>query len=322
MITSYLFTRSKSVIDFELICFPRAYGGLGLINPEKMAQAMNGKSIARMIAHSGDLGTAFKLQLIRVTADQGADIFRLLAHGNWSGGGGSPRMPFQSPPFWRRIYDTCLNLNLTLTTDWNKYTDEQILMLPYDTPLICGTFSEKFGKRIRSTLPRLRIYLLRDILIFRPTQTQKFQFRNKEEGERLLQTRLLRLYPEWAADRSYHFRPNQDTGPYGAPRKAMTDLRRFWTNDVWPNAPAEFKERLQSIRTLPPGLRPMLPGGDGNFPTDSTFDLVLWDKMTLAGVECEQYTVRQGRIEGTKAHVLQPNWEEIRGLEECNSEER
>src|SRR5438045_7246821 len=44
--------------------------------------------------------------------------------------------------------------------------------------------------------------------------------------------------------------------------------------------------------------------------------------MTLAGVECEQYTVTQGRIEGTKAHVLQPNWEEIKGLEECNSEKR
>jgi hypothetical protein len=142
MITSYLFTRTRSIIDFELLCFPRSYGGLGLINPEKMTQAMNGKAIARMIAQSGDLGTAFKLQLIRVTAEQGADIFRLLAHGNWGGGGGSPRMPYQSLPFWRRIYDTCLNLNLMLTTDWEKYTDEEMLTLPYDTCDLRDLFRE------------------------------------------------------------------------------------------------------------------------------------------------------------------------------------
>jgi hypothetical protein len=96
-ITSEVFpNREKALIDFPLLCYPRNYGGLGLHNPEMMMLAMNGKAVARMMKDEGDLGTAFKLQLLRTITETGGDFFRLLARGKWAGA--SLRMPISAPP--------------------------------------------------------------------------------------------------------------------------------------------------------------------------------------------------------------------------------
>jgi hypothetical protein len=46
IIKPMLFRSTRSPINFKLICMPKSQGGLGLIQPEHMMQAMNGKVIA------------------------------------------------------------------------------------------------------------------------------------------------------------------------------------------------------------------------------------------------------------------------------------
>lgn len=143
-----------------------------------------------------------------------------------------------------------------------------------------------------------------------------FEFRNKVEGEALIQARMIRRDPSLACNRAHHFRPGQDTGTYGAARKGLTDLRRFWNKNIWPDAPEDFKQRLRRIRTLPTSLDEMRPGRPGDFTLQSTFDLIQWDKLMLAGGPCKDYTVRAGRMFGMKPVVLQPDWEEITAMVE------
>jgi hypothetical protein len=164
IIKSFIFPhRQRLLIDFEYICYPRRLGGLGLLNPEKMIEGMNGRAIARMIADEGNLGNVFKLQLLHTIETEGGCFFRLLGHAKWADPG--LRMPNKGPPFWQRIYDTLLNFNLSVSTDWDKYMDEEILSLPYDLPVITGVHTKLLATQVRSSLFPLRIFLLRDILI-------------------------------------------------------------------------------------------------------------------------------------------------------------
>jgi hypothetical protein len=312
IITSFIFGRTNSLILFELVCYPRQLGGLGLLNPIHMITAMNGRAIARMITGHGEVATAFKLQLLRTIYEEGGSFFRLLAKGNFAGG--SPRMPARGPPFWVRVYNTLLDLGLAVSTDWNEYSDEEFLSLPYDIPAITGKHANLLGKRVRSALHSLRLSLLKDILVFRRGQAEKFQIRNKEEGEAMIQRRMIQLDPSLAQNRAQHFKPGEDTGKYGAARKVMVDLRRYWLNHIWKDAPIEFKDRLQRIQTLPPSLNSMQPNSPDGFAGGSEYDLIPWDKLTLAGVSCHAFSVRKGRQWVTKARLLQPEWEEIRAM--------
>jgi hypothetical protein len=322
IITGFIFGRTNAPIMFEFICYPRRLGGLGLLNPTHMATAMNGRVVARMMADCGELGTAFKLQMLYTIQQAGGSFFRLLAKGKFAGG--SPRMPVRGPPFWVRVYNTLIDLDLAVRIDWDKYSDEEFLALPYDTPDITGKHTDLLGKRVRSALHPIRLSLLRDILVFRQGHVEKFQIRNKEEGEAMIQHRMIQLDPSLAENRAYHFRSGQDSGKYGAARKAMVDLRRYWVEYIWKDAPAEFKERLRRIQTPPPSLSLMRPGATDGFPGTSEYDLIPWDNLTLAKAPCHKYTVRKGREWVGKAKLLQPDWEEIRLIvkDDANVEKR
>ena len=134
IVTKYVFQRSHALIDFEKACYPRVYGGLRLHNLEKMMQAMNGKTVARIICNDGELERVFKIQFLRVLAKEGGCFFRLLAKAKWAFSG--QRMPNKGSPFWQRIYNTCLQLNLSIDLDWDEYTDEEFLLLPFGMSVI------------------------------------------------------------------------------------------------------------------------------------------------------------------------------------------
>jgi hypothetical protein len=51
-----IFHHTNAPIDFSLMCFPKKLGGLGLINPEWMITALNGRAIARMFNFSECVG--------------------------------------------------------------------------------------------------------------------------------------------------------------------------------------------------------------------------------------------------------------------------
>jgi hypothetical protein len=312
-VTSELFTgRTSAPILFEHICYPRKLGGLGLINPTMMMVAMNGKAVGRMIADSDQLGTAFKLQFLRTIYQQGGCFFRLLARGKWPNAGPTMRMPpVSGPPFWRRIYDTLLSLNLSVSEDWDNYTDEEILNLPYDLPAIGGEHTDSMlSKRARPSLFPLRIFLLRDILVFKATDSIRFQYRNSSEARELLQQRFVLYDVQAAQDAAYFFRTGQKSGPYATACSAMGDLRRYWAK-AWADAPQKFKQRIARIRTLPAPLAAMGTSNDLFFPTDSIFDLVPWSKLTIAGAPCAEYTVKKGRNKLVNASIIQPNWTDI-----------
>jgi len=66
----------------------------------------------------------------------------------------------------------------------------------------------------------------------------------------------------------------------------------------------------------------MMEGSNGDFDTSSIYDLILWKKLTLAGVPCEGYTVKIGRVYATRGFVIEPGWEEIGPAEGVNMEQR
>ena len=156
--TGQIFHHTNAPIDFSLVCFPKKLGGLGLINPEWMVTALNGRAIARMFAFSEGIGLAFKLQLLRELDRQSGCFFRLFQGAKWLNAHSTTRMPITGAPFCRRIYDTLISLKISVCDDWDKYTDAEILDLPYDLPLIAGQYSAMLVKRPHSSLHPLRIF--------------------------------------------------------------------------------------------------------------------------------------------------------------------
>jgi len=227
-ITNFAFRTIRAPIEFNLVCYPKKLGGLGLLNPEKMMLALNGRAVARMLSDNGELGKVFKLQLLRTMDEHGGSIFRLLAKAKWSATQtNSTHMPLEASPFYYRIHDTLLELKLGHDIDWEKYSDYEILSLPYDIPEITGEHGTLLGKRVRPSLTPLQICLLKDILIYRPTYSNKFQFRNRAEGLHLIEDRMIIRDPQIAEDREFHFRIGQRTGPYKTNILALGDLRRY-----------------------------------------------------------------------------------------------
>jgi len=60
----------------------------------------------------------------------------------------------------------------------------------------------------------------------------------------------------------------------------------------------------------------MKEGSRNHFIVTSLYDLVPWDKLTLAENLCKDYKVREGRRELTQARVIITEWEEIEEREQ------
>jgi hypothetical protein len=71
-----------------------------------------------------------------------------------------------------------------------QYTDAEILDLPYDLPLIAGQHS---AMRPHSSRHPLRIFLLRDVMVFKPRDSKNLQMRDLNEGLTLLHKRVRML---------------------------------------------------------------------------------------------------------------------------------
>jgi len=304
--------RTRSAIEFALLGYPKQYGGLGLHLPEVMMTAMNGRAAARMIVDKRNVGTAFKLQFLRAIDEQSGSFFRLLAKAPWKNS--LQGMPNAGPPFFQRIYETFLKLNMSVSTDWEEYTDAEFLALPWDCRAIYTKGLEKKELPNREAMLRLRVFLLRDILVFQTRGPRRFRVRNDTEAREMLKDRFIQLVPN--IDPRTFFAQGQSAGPWRAATSAFSKVRTAWNTVIFPNATAEFKERLQKIQAVPDTLSPMKEGSRNHFIVTSLYDLVPWDKLTLAGNLCKDYKVREGRRELTQARVIIPEWEEIEEREQ------
>jgi exonuclease III len=300
-----IFKGKQNAIQFDHLCFPKRFGGLGLLHPEYMMQAMNGRSIARMISRSDPIAEFFKLSLLRVLeTTEGGCFFKLFGPASWRANG---IKMLDGPPFWRRIYNSMLGLGVSVSNDWDTYTDEELLSLPFDLPMLIGKeVSESFGKRVRPSLWPLRIFLLRDILSFEPRRRPKLQILSAERARTLLQRRY-KEFPPPGGIPSF----KGDGGAFRNAMSAVAFLRKQWNTEVWPKMDPKFKARLEKITALPESLKPMEHLGK-SFNVKEIYNLILWQKLTLGGILCKDYKVRQGRMAGLKPQLLMPPWEEIR----------
>jgi hypothetical protein len=197
-----------------------------------------------------------------------------------------------------------IGLKISYSDDWNEYTDEEILMLPFDLPRLLGEEACKsFGSRVRPSLFPLRIFLLRDLLTFSRNRRPRFQFLPLDRSKLLLQQRF-RAFPP--ASGVPEFKGNR--GPYKNAMSAIVLLR----NTLWKHLDQKVKDRLERMETLPESLKPMQAPGRPFMPT-RIYDLILWHKLTLANVLCKDYTVRRGRMAALGPKLLRPSWEDIRG---------
>jgi len=104
-------------------------------------------------------------------------------------------------------------------------------------------------------------------------------------------------------------------------KSALAHVKKIWKESWDKNViPQEFKDRLGRVKTLPDTMKnmqsPWMP-----FKAEDTYSLILWNKLTLDGVLCENYTVKRGRMAGLKPELLTPNWKGIGGVEGVDSED-
>jgi hypothetical protein len=210
-----------------------------------------------------------------------------------------------------------IDLGLGYSNEWESYSDEEILMLPYDTPQLIGQAGTKsFGPKVRPSLFPLRIFLLRDILMFDGKRSPKFSVIDLEKGKILIKRRF-HAFPPKAGIPEF----KGDSGAFHNAKSAMAHVRKTWT-EAWNKdiIPREFKARLERITKLPENLKnmqaPWMP-----FKADEVYSLILWHKLTLNGVLCKNYTVKGGRLAGLKPTLLTPHWIGIGGVEGADSED-
>jgi hypothetical protein len=88
--------------------------------------------------------------------------------------GDNPRISIRGSLFWIRVYNILIDLDLSIRIDWDKYSDEEFLIFPYDILDIMGKYTDLLRKWIRSILYPIHLSLLRDILIFYQGYMKKF----------------------------------------------------------------------------------------------------------------------------------------------------
>jgi exonuclease III len=299
-----IFKSGNALIKFDKVCYPKALGGLGLLHPGYMMQAMNGRCVARMLAGTDEIAEAFKLSFLRALEQtDGCCFFKLFGPGCIRTS--SIHMPPEASGFFSRVYDTMLGLKVALSEDWDNYTDEELMMIPFDYPNLIGKdVSASFGAKVRPYLFPLRIFLLRDILMFDVRRTPKFKFIPTERSSRLIQQRFKEFSPPGECPKF-----DRKSNKYHNATSGFAFLRKKWQEKIWPNMNQKFKDRLERINVLPDSMKKMQAGGC--FEANSIYNLVLWHKLSLGKTLCKDYSVRQGRLVALEPALLMPSWEDI-----------
>jgi len=293
-ITPYIFRTVQCPIEFKLACYPKQLGGLGIIYPDSMVIANMGQLVARAFSNQSVNAESFRLSFIREIegAGRGGSFFRLFSKGMFH------RKEHMSP-FWARVYSTVQNLGLTINEDWESYTDEEILSIPYELPqLMSDEMAQKFAKRIRPDLIYLRIVLLRDILVWNDRLDPHLTFCSPERGFTLIRNRMREIRPE------DDFKPWENTDQnyvYAGARSAFAALRGLWPT-IWEQFPKGFRERLMRVRkpTSDSFLAPLRQEA-GWFSAKELHGLITWNKLELAKMPCKDFKIRSVR-----KHLLSP----------------
>ena len=211
-------------------------------------------------------------------------------------------------PFWQRVYTTIIQrLTLSIETNWEDYTDEDIMSIPFHLPAILrDNRIDEMAKLIRPKFYRLRIYLLRDILCFSANKQPPLEPRLTEPGKTLINQRIRRILAPDEIQKAGQ--TVKDKPLCRETMKAFASLRKLWPN-LLTEFPTEFMERLNRLQE--PNRESAIAGilhTGKYFDITSIHELVPWNKLTLAGITCREYTIKQARRNASDAHLIILNW--------------
>lgn len=212
--------------------------------------------------------------------------------------------------FWQRVYTNIQGLVLSVETNWEEYrpTDEEILSIPFHLPAILREEKiDTMATQIRPKLYRLRMYLL---ISFAPSEQPPIQPRDTEFAKLVINQRIRILEPNEIQGNGETVKQkllSRET------MKVFATLRRLWPSMLSEFLP-KFVERLKEIKE--PSSESAIVGishATSYFDVTRTHDLIPWHKLTLAGIPCRDYTIKQAR-KNAKNHIIIPNWkpEEVR----------
>lgn len=151
-----IFRSSRIAIRFRYVCLPKRQGGLGLVHPKHMATAMNAKIICRLLQSKEELGATFRSGLMESLLNLGFGVSEIYngklgaryfrnpnaysalhhrnPHDSSTYNKHLKKLLTKLSPFWRRIFDSLSQLDMSVHREWAEYTDDEILNLPYDLP--------------------------------------------------------------------------------------------------------------------------------------------------------------------------------------------
>jgi hypothetical protein len=161
--------------------------------------------------------------------------------------------------------------------------------------------------KTRPYLDHGRFYLLRDVLSYSPRKSPPLNIHTVDVENDIIEERLKTLNPEAVKRKGETI---EDKPLANTIVRGFGDLRRIW-EQVKKEFPKEFMERLKRIQRPTPTsaiacicfttLR-KLPD------IRNTHDLIPWDKLTLAGIPCRDFTIRKARRNQLRTEVIIPNW--------------
>jgi len=329
-----VFRSTRMAIQFRYVCYPKIQGGLGLIHPLHMFRAMNGKMIARLICAEDDIGASFRLGLAHTLATHGLGLSELVAGKvgkksrffqralssrgvQYTSNTGKHLRDFlcKITPFWKRIFTTILQLDLDLDRDWSKYSNSEILSVPYDLPglskytpvLDAGEIGQETEARLRDgphDLCRHALQTIGGITTFRDIL---FYHTHTEEGEERPHLRLpdADTFREYLVDRRYEKQLTESQ--FTNIKRGFTGLTRKWhVYYTWLDR--DLKARLENINSRPRRTEEL-----------KLENRIPWKHLTMAGMPLKEYTVKKARLYQTSPDILQPDWT-FEGDEGINAE--
>ena len=324
ILTNLVFRSTRMAAPFKNICLPLNQRGLGLINPKYQATAMTGRIIASLFTRDSDLGKAFRFSMLEILLQNNLGVTELFNGklGVSPGTRSYQRRPTRNPntsstfskhiagflpkltPFWARIFRTLVDLEMSVSRNWDEYTDDEILNLPYNVPGIASahedappSFSDILKKGVNTKCYRNQFQNIagyrtfRDLLFFHNhTNGYLPHLRLPEKRAFLYQLRLQQLRQERRLTSAEEANISSE----------FSHLSRYWT-PYYRAIDVKLRTRIERINQRPRTTE--------EFVNDNRIEsLIPWRHLTLAGCPLKDYSVKKARNYQSSPETIIPNW--------------
>lgn len=307
IIQPYLFKGHRHWLRAHIVTSPRSIGGLGLLHPFDMADALFGQILCELLLNDEPIGKHFRHALHHhLWAEYEAIPAHFILRSGLPWLRMSNRMVAQRSFLSRAVYTLArLRLNVAID-DWNSATLTEILALPWYSNMYGYTWQDVSADATQAW-ERNGIRTWADILWFNDLAAG----RQREHPH----STSAPLVPPSASGvkTNYVTRTGWPSTYLPFSRASGLVLHKQW-NQMWETIPSALKRKLY---TLPRHyqIHPDLSDSRLNpRPHDRPFDIDTnslhfpWRFATLAGVPLGAYTVRQARVFLAPTEPIVPDW--------------